>query len=672
MSLEPYPQDISFDIECYPNIFTAYFQHIESETEWCFEISERKNQSVELHAFLTHCKQHGMRLVGYNNVGYDYPIIHEFVQVFAAQGSVLAHQLRQKSDKIIGGDDRWGNIIWPDRRFLPQLDLYMVHHFDNAAKSTSLKALEVNMRSHSVQDLPLDPNQPVPLDMIDALISYNRHDVLETAKFYKYSLPAIKLRQDLTDSLGMDFTNHSLTKIGKDIIISELEKVQPGSCFEYSTGRKKPRQTPRPHGIPLGEVIFPYVKFKHPEFQRVLEYLRGVTITDTKSAPELENCHAIINGFQFDFGTGGIHGSIEKRIVWSDDTHVVIDADVASFYPNLAIKNRVYPAHLSEKFCDAYEGIYITRQKYPKKTAENLAYKEALNASYGNSNNAYSPLLDPFYTMTITVNGQLLLCMCVEELIEHCDAEVIQCNTDGFTVRIPRDKRGKYDQICADWQELTKLTLEFVDYDGMWIDHVNSYLARTVDGKVKRVGAYQVHTPVEGITHERQWHQDHSALVVPKAVEAVMLRGESLEGFIRNHTDPFDFMLRVKVPRSSRLVLHDTPFPVAIKKDKVVTGYKGAVPHQEVAQNTSRYYIPTDGKRMTKIMPGNKPAPPHAPGVVNLNPLNERRIGIEASHTVALCNVATDFDWSRLDYSYYIDEARKLLLTPGDLFARVH
>lgn len=632
------PRDVVFDIETYSNIFSAVFLHVESGREWVFEISERRNDSTVLHDLLRLMQQTGIRLVGFNNVGFDYPVLHEFANLYAAQGVVYPHQLHAVANRIIRAENRWANIIWPDQRIVPQLDLYLIHHFDNPARATSLKMIEVNMRSHSVEDLPFDPMQPVPPDQFDKLLSYNRHDVHETAKFYTHSLNAIATREDLTKRFGVDFTNHNDTKIGKDFFIMELEKRNPGACFDRSSGRKKPRQTWRPDGIRLADIIFPYVKFEHPEFQRVLEYLRTVTITNTKSAPEMKDLHATINGFRFDFGTGGIHGSIERRVVRSDDTHVIVDADVTSFYPNLAIKNRVYPQHLGEMFCDVYEELYNTRQKYPKKSAENLLYKLALNGVYGDSNNDYGPFKDPQYTMAITINGQLSLCMCAERIIAECDAEMIQANTDGFTVRIPRDKRKKYDEICQWWQDLTKLTLEFVDYDAMFIRDVNNYVARTVDGKIKRVGAYQWHTPLDDGSPERGWHQDLGGLIIPKAAEAVMLRGENLEQFIRSHTDPFDFMLRVKVPRSSRLMHGDTQ-----------------------VQNISRYYVAKRGGRLTKVMPPL----PNKPG-------KERHISIEAGHDVALCNVVSDFDWSNVNYDYYIAEARKLLLTPGDMFARLH
>lgn len=671
-----YPQDVAYDIETYSNIFTAVFQHVESGREWLFEISDRVNQSVELHDFLRLMQTYKMRLVGYNNVGFDYPVIHEFVNLYAAQGVVYSHQLHAVANRIIRAENRWANIIWPDQRIVPQLDLYLIHHFDNPAKATSLKAIEVAMRSHDVQDLPFDPTKPVPVDQFDKLISYNFHDVRETVKFYRHSLRAIATREDLTSRFGTDFTNHNDTKIGKDFFIMELEKRQPGICFDRSTGRKKPRQTWRPDGIPLGEVIFPYVSFEHPEFRRVLGYLKTVTITNTKAAPELKDLHATVNGFRFDFGTGGIHGSVERRVIRSDDTHVIVDADVTSFYPNLAIKNRVYPAHLSEMFCDAYEELFETRKQYPKKSAENLLYKLALNGVYGDSNNDYGPFKDPQYTMTITVNGQLSLCMCAERVIAECDAEMIQANTDGFTVRIPRSKRTRYDEICAEWSALTKLDWEFADYEAMWIRDVNNYVSLTTTGNIKRVGAYQYLNPLDEQwlkQPERGWHQDLGGLVIPKAAEAVMLRGESLESFIRSHDDPFDFMMRVKVPRSSRLVLAEHEFPSAITKDGHVTGYRGKIPAYEQIQNISRYYIVRNGYKMFKIMPPTKaPRPRNLNGDEDLNPLDERYIGVEAAHGVALCNVATDFDWSLVDYDYYIAEARKLLLTSGDLFARLN
>jgi len=73
----PYnPLDWTYDLETYPNIFTADFKHANTGTRLLFEVSDRKNEINELYAFLNVLKGAGCRMVGFNNLGFDYPIIH--------------------------------------------------------------------------------------------------------------------------------------------------------------------------------------------------------------------------------------------------------------------------------------------------------------------------------------------------------------------------------------------------------------------------------------------------------------------------------------------------------------------------------------------------------------------------------------------------------------------
>ena len=147
----------------------------------------------------------------------------------------------------------------------------------------------------------------------------------------------------------------------------------------------------------------------------MLNYLRAQTITETKGV--LKDVTATIDGFDFIFGTGGIHGSVSNQCVESDDEFVIVDLDVSSYYPNLAIVNRFYPEHLGETFCDIYSSLYEQRKQHAKGTAENAMLKLALNGVYGDSNNRFSVFYDPLFTMQITLNGQLLLCMLAEWLL---------------------------------------------------------------------------------------------------------------------------------------------------------------------------------------------------------------------------------------------------------------
>jgi len=110
-------------------------------------------------------------------------------------------------------------------------------------------------------------------------------------------------------------------------------------------------------------------------------------------------------------------------------------------YPNIAISNNVFPQHLSVKFCSIYKDVYEQRKSFDKKSAENAMLKLALNGVYGDSNNQYSPFYDSAYTMKITINGQLSLCLLAERLLEIEDLKIVRVNTDGITVAVKKSDR---------------------------------------------------------------------------------------------------------------------------------------------------------------------------------------------------------------------------------------
>ena len=303
--------------------------------------------------------------------------------------------------------------------------------------------------------------------------------------------------------------------------------------------------------------------------------------------------------------------------------HIEKYEEESSFYPNLAIKNKVFPEHLSEEFCNIYEAVYEERKHYPKKSAENAALKLALNGTYGNSNNEYSPFYDPQYTMTITINGQLSLCMLAEWFTQIDGCTIIQCNTDGVTVRLPRIAKEQYDSLCNKWQDITKLTLEFAVYDAMFIRDVNNYIAIYENGDTKNKGAYEY--------KDLALHKNHSSLVIPMAAEHQLLGRGTIESFIRDHRDEYDFMLRTKVDRSSRLVLVKDEIEIAL-------------------QNICRYYPSKSGGKLVKIMPP----------LAGKEDAGERRLSIDAEWNVTPCNNMGEFEWD-VDYDYYYAEAHKLV-----------
>lgn len=647
---------VVYDLETYPNVFTCSAIGADTDVAATWEISPWRNDLGDLLAWLHHLARYKIDMVGYNNEGFDYPILH---LLLSNPQMATPAALYEKCQAIINGGDRFANVVWPSDRFIPQIDLYKIHHFDNQAKATSLKALQFNMRSESVEDLPFPPGTVLTAEQVPILRQYNMHDVTETRKFYNHSRELIQFRREITTRYNRDFMNHNDTKIGKDYFVMRLEEARPGSCYQRSSsGGRHPVQTYRSE-IRLADVILPYIEFHHPEFVRVWSWFMAQVITSTKGAITDVSCE--IDGFRFDFGTGGIHGSVAKQRIESDETHAIIDLDVTSYYPSIAIQNRLYPLHLGELFCDIYTDVMAQRQRYAKGTAENAMLKLALNGVYGDSNNPYSPFYDSQYTMAITINGQLLLCMLAERLMAMVPGlRMIQINTDGLTIRVPRAYEWLVKEVCTWWQGVTRLQLEEARYKFMFIRDVNNYLAVSESGKVKRKGAYETAQP--GDRTPLGWHQDCSALVVPKAAEAATTRDVAPDDLVRNHRDPFDFMCRAKAPRGSTLYHGDRPMAGML-----------------------RYYISKEGAPLVKVSP---PAGPlgqfkkgtgvsdrdynawHAAHGNTWNPdihtknrstHEERRMQICAGWNVSICNKASDFRWENVNFEWYIAEARKLL-----------
>lgn len=161
------------------------------------------------------------------------------------------------------------------------------------------------------------------------------------------------------------------------------------------------------------------------------------------------------------------------------------------------------------------------------------------------------------------------------------------------------------------------------------------------------------------------WHKNLSNIASVRAAVAHMTTGVDVEAWLQVHTDPFDFMCAVK----------------AKGKDRLWYG-------SEQVQRTTRYYVSTDGAELVKIAPppaGKRlGAYKKASGVSdreyervmgevgwqwdervctkNQSTYQERRTAVCAGHKVTICNDADDFDWSNVNYDWYIAEAMKLIV----------
>lgn len=665
---------IIYDLEIMPDVFLGTFFDISTGIHRTFEISWRKNEHFQLTSYLGSLKDNGYIMAGFNNYYYDYPILHEVWESSPANATTVAWNT---SEAILHSESRFENAIFESKQKILQVDLYKIHHFDNKSKTVSLKRLEFNMRRPNIVEYSRGFSENAKTDAeMEELIAYNLEDVMATYQFWCMSLEQIKFRQSLIPEFGVSVMNYNDTKIGEKLIANKLEAIVDRDQLWKQTWREY---------IDVKDIIFPVVRFTDPVLKDLLsqmKHLRAYIVGESfewnehgdylegkqrveyaekrlaelkrevrekkrkKDDPEIVDAKecldalvsryhdrqlsVTIHGATFDLGKGGIHSAVGWSVFRKEPGWKVKDVDVTSFYPSIAIEYGMRPEHLPEEFTEIYTKLKEDRLKFPKGTAQNLMLKLALNGTYGKTKSKYSMLYDPQYALQTVVNGQLLLLMLWDMLIaEIPDIRLVQANTDGLSYMVREEDEGRESTICSRWEELTRMSLEHVEYESMFIRDVNNYVARSVDGKVKLKGAYNYKELYCGDPRGVVWHKNHSAIVCQKAAVAFLLDGVPVDVFVRSHDDVFDFFYCTNVNRKSRLLWGN----------------------EEVQRNT-RYLVSPTGKPLTKVMPP-----------LAKSPNKERLIGINKDQLVSVHNTVrsvdpVDYD---IDYDFYVTEAMKLV-----------
>ncbi len=625
-----------YDIETYKYLFCIVFKNIDTDEIITYEISSRKNEINDLLNFL---KTKVKKLIGFNNINFDYPVLHWLLFNYKKFITPLdfTFAIYNKSQEIIKEEY---SAIYKSKVLIPQVDLFKIHHFDNKARATSLKALEIAMRLDDVQDLPYEINTKLSEKQIEEIIKYCINDVEATYKFFLKSEKKIKLREDLSKEYNLDLINYSDAKMGEEILLHFLAKTMKISKRELRKKRTY-RDT-----LEFDKYILPYIRFKNKTFNDLLHRLKTVKTNTTKDAFKDS---VIYKDVKFHYGQGGIHGCVNPGVYEPKEDELIIDLDVTSFYPNLAIVNDFKPEHLGESFGKIYKQLFIERKKYPKSDSRNYALKIALNAAYGKSNDENSFLYDSSFTMKITLNGQLLLTMLLENISETIDCKILQANTDGFTIICKKSNENIIDKLSKEWENLTKLSLEKEYYSKMIIRDVNNYIAVPKDSSkdIKYKGIFEI---------ERTWHKNHSMLIVPKALSEYYVKGIPIEETLYNCNDILDFTKRGRANKDSKIISRKLKnFNYIDKK----------------LQKNNRYIITNNGVELIKIMKPleNKDKLLNDSRQSNIFDILEdvkiykpREINLEASYKCTLLNNIKNKNTKEYDinYKYYINEINKI------------
>ena len=124
-----------YDLESLSNVFTYTGYEVKSKTWYQYVICRWRNDINELYDHLMNDK---MIMVGFNNEDYDYPLLHHIINHIEEykneDGQYIAERIHAKSQYLI---DNQFTAINDRNKYIRQLDLYRIWHYNNPARATS-------------------------------------------------------------------------------------------------------------------------------------------------------------------------------------------------------------------------------------------------------------------------------------------------------------------------------------------------------------------------------------------------------------------------------------------------------------------------------------------------------------------------------------------------------
>lgn len=650
-----------YDLETYVNFFLASFKCIKTGKYYEFEISDRKSDINELRKFLS---QRKLKLIGYNNINFDYPILHK--TILKNKHNWSAQEIYRVVEEVI--NEKYSSI-WDRYVKIPQLDLFKIWHYDNKNKATSLKWLEFAMRMLNVEDLPYKPGSILTEAQMIHTIEYCRNDLDATEAFFRLSQKHISIRQFYTKLEGLNLMNASEITMSKQIFSKYLAEA-----MNVSTKQLKDMRTLRDK-VDISNVIFDYIKFKDDNNKSVLDFYNNSTWIDTSEMTKAQKeKYAIKRTVKYknvirEYAEGGLHSFGKPGVYESNDEYILVDVDFASYYPHLSFRNGLHPEHIPAKiFNELYEGFYTKRKEFPKSDPRNYVLKIILNGSYGLSKDKYAFLYDPKWQLAITVNGQLILTLLTEHVFKECkkDVQIIFENTDGAMYRIHRSDFDNLQRACKQIEEIVNIPLETEVCKKIIARDVNNYINVIKDDKIKFKGCFEI---------DRDYHKNHSKRIVALALANYYLNGEPVDNTVIDHLNIrddysfgkvngiFDFCIGAKMKGSNKL------YKRTIKGVKIV---------DEELNKMNRYYVSNEGCELIKKLPpmesnfltntekhnakigGGQTNIFDVVDDVKIDP-SDRESNIEAGQKCTLFNLYEDKDDYNINYDYYIEECYKII-----------
>ena len=608
---------VVYDIEIFPNVFHCTCKNTEENKLYFFEISDRKNQLTELVDFFFYKNIGDKMFCGYNNKHYDDVIINYLIDFYYKMDTLsydkVCTSLYNLSNTVITAEE--GDISkfkrWKYAKYFYSMDLLTM--LFSSKLRVGLKEMQVTMHYKNVEEYSGDFSQFLPDSEIDNMIKYNINDVESTTELLSRLKDDVQLRLFIEKEYGIDALSMDSVKFGETLLLKKYCE-QTKLSEQYVKTLRSPMDY-----IPLKDVILPFISYKNPKLQDVLEDMKS-QIVYSKERKGYEK-KFVLSNVRYSVGVGGIHSLHTPQIFVPSDNEYIGHSDVASMYPSFIIKYKWIPRHLGKEFWQVYSQIYKERieAKHSGQKLKNLALKLTLNSVTGKMQQETSWMYDPFSVFKIRINGQLILLMLVDRLLE-LNCKIVQVNTDGVMYIAQKTQREAVQEAVSEVERLTQLTFESDDYEAFYQYAINDYFG------VEK-GYSQSHDPklIEKkgmfITDPRLG-KGLAPAIIPKAVINYFLTKQPTFEYIKSSKDIKDFMMYQRVD----------------KKFKVLHG-------DEPIQRINRFYASTNDYSLFKVDDTGKVTNMLTKsGVTILNEMND--IPIENRH---------------INYQYYIGEANKII-----------
>ena len=622
-------------------------------------------------------------LFGFNNKGYDDLMIQAFLMYFNRCDNVkaLIVKLKSISDKIISlqndkdlfYQDKEIDLIKSYRLPYATVDVQQIYGLNSAGvnidKDTgervkfgkSLKQTSINLKWYELLEFRLPPideeeynlywrkkdhYRGLSLDNLNALITndfdryvlskyidkmlyYNRNDVFLVCETVRQKPEEVKLRYAITKAFKINVLCSSRANIADKLVVkfySDMSGLHRDKFIKLRTERTK---------LSFKKIIFPHIKFKTEQLQKLLAEMKEVVITRTSK--DAFNKTVKFYGTTYTLATGGIHSVDPPRICKSDENkYVYIHWDYTSYYPSIMIEYEICPKHLNKSvFKKMVSYMKDTRVKCKhggdipviSGVPNNIgaeALKIVINSIYGKLGSEIFFLYDRFAQMQVTINGQLMTMNLIESL-ELEGIHVISANTDGIVLKLPVDKREIFKKVTDNWNKEMKMSADGEEYKLIVSRDVNNYFDIQTDGTIEYKGALDPKQYIKDLK------KGYDMPIVAKAVFEYFVNNTPVMTTLRNHKDILDFCKTQNIGKKFKVLYL-----------KVVDG----IVKEHQVQRYVRYYVSSKGVILLKE-----------------DDDTGKRSRLASGLPVKLLNSLDDkpIEDREIDYKYYYNECYKII-----------